>query len=75
MSWLSMGTISRDYLLPSDQLHTTKSSCLTRELETKSEVDKQLLTDYQYFISLYITTLQDDGVEYERPKHSGGGSC
>ena len=32
-----------------------------------------LLTDYQYFTSLYAATLQDDGVEYHRGRRGGGG--
>jgi hypothetical protein len=31
-----------------------------------------LLTDYQYFTSLYAATLQDDGVEYHRNRQGGG---
>ena len=31
-----------------------------------------LLTDYQYFTSLYAATLQDDGVEYHRIRRGGG---
>jgi hypothetical protein len=33
-----------------------------------------LLTDYQYFTSLYAATLQDDGVEYHRNRRGGKGS-
>ena len=32
-----------------------------------------LLTDYQYFTSLYAATLQDDGIEYHRGRRGGGG--
>ena len=32
-----------------------------------------LLTNYQYFASLYAATMQDDGVEYKQVKKFGGG--
>lgn len=32
-----------------------------------------LLTDYQFFTSLYAATLQDDGIEYHRGRGRGGG--
>ena len=32
-----------------------------------------LLTDYQYFTSLYAATMQDDGIEYHRGRRGGGG--
>ena len=31
-----------------------------------------LLTDYQYFVSLYAATMQDDGVEYKQAKQQWG---
>ena len=32
-----------------------------------------MLTDYQYFTSLYAATLQDDGIEYHKGRKPGGG--
>ena len=32
-----------------------------------------LLTDFNYFMSLYAATLQEDGVEYQKPRRPGGG--